>query len=105
MNKNKMAVLKLHNTNNITVAVLFHYSNRRQNQQFKAMLLEVASLEVGTGNLGFIGRDADAVFFRFEKDKLKSECTSLEREKYIGLLCKLQRYAQAHGLEVNFKTV
>lgn len=105
MIKNKMAVLKLHNTNNVTVAVLFHYSDRRKNQQFKAMLLEVASLEVGTGNLGFVGRDADAVFFRFEKDKLKNEYTSLEREKYIGLLCKLQRYAQSHSLEVYFKTV
>lgn len=104
-NKSKMSVLRIDNCKNITIAVVFHYNSIKQNQKFKAMLLEVASLENGAGNLGFIGRDADSVFFRFEKDGLKNKYTSLEREKYIGLLCKLQRYAQSHNCTVKFETV
>ena len=101
----KMYVYRIVNGKKITLGVSFMTNTRKENMLVKAMLLDVASLNGHRDNLSFIGKDADTVFFDFDKELMKMKYSSYEREGYMAILCSLQRYGQAHSCEVVMKTI
>ena len=102
--KIKMCIHRLVNTNNITIGVSF-IGDKKENAIIKAMLLDVASLNGHGDNLSFVSPARDSVFFRFKTEELKMKYSSCERKSYMSILCKLQRYGQAHGCEIVIKTI
>ena len=103
--KIRMYAYRIVNSNNITIGVSFMGNHKKENALIKAMLLDIASLNGHGDNLSFVSPAKDAVFFSFKTEELKMKYSSCEREGYMAILCKLQRYGQAHGCEVVMKTI
>lgn len=103
--KIRMCVSRIVNSNNITIGVSFIANDKKENTLTKAMLLDVASLNGHGDNLSFVSPAKDSVFFHFKTEELKMKYSSYEREGYMAILCKLQRYGQAHSCEVVMKTI
>lgn len=100
-----MYTYRIINTDNITIGVSFMGNHKKENALIKAMLLDIASLNGHGDNLSFVSPARDSVFFCFKTEKLKMKYSSYERKSYMAILCKLQRYGQAHGCEIVIKTI